>query len=75
MDLEQSIDIARPQGLRIWTLAMLMEPTAEGGTAFTMHFRAEPRGLWRVMEPMMRAQMGKELGRTQLRIKEMVESS
>ena len=35
-------------------MAMLMEPTAEGGTAFTMHFRAEPRGLWRVMEPMMR---------------------
>jgi len=56
-------------------MAMLMEPTGDGGTTFTMHFRAEPRGLWRVMEPMMRAQMGKEMGRTQLRIKEMVESS
>jgi hypothetical protein len=55
-------------------MAMLMEPTGEGRTSFTMRFRAQPSGFWRVMEPMMRMQMGKEMGRVQLRIKEMVES-
>jgi hypothetical protein len=35
----------------------------------------QPGGLWRVMEPMMRMQMGKEMSRAQLRIKEMVESN
>jgi carbon monoxide dehydrogenase subunit G len=56
-------------------MAMLMEPAGEDGTSLTMRFRAQPSGLWRLMEPMMRMQMGKEMGRTQLRIKEMVESS
>jgi carbon monoxide dehydrogenase subunit G len=55
-------------------MVMRMEPSGEGATALTMHFNAQPSGLWRVMEPMMRMQMGKEMGRVQLRIKEMVES-
>jgi carbon monoxide dehydrogenase subunit G len=55
-------------------MAMRMEPTGEGGTSFTMQFKAQPTGLWRLIEPMMRVQMGKEMGRTQLRIKEMIES-
>lgn len=55
-------------------MVMRMEPSGEGATSLTMHFNAQPSGLWRVMEPMMRMQMGKEMGRVQLRIKEMVES-
>ena len=56
-------------------MVMRIEPSGEGSTSFSMHFNAQPSGFWRVMEPMMRMQMGKEMGRVQLRIKEMVESS
>lgn len=68
---ELDFEVTRPMQMN---MAMLMEPTSEGATSFTMHFNAEPRGLSRMMEPMMRLQMGREMGRTQLRIKEMVES-
>ena len=56
-------------------MVMRMEPSGDGSTELTMHFIAQPGGLWRVMEPMMRMQMGKEMSRVQLRIKEMVESN
>ncbi len=74
LDPERELDfeVTGPMQMR---MVMLMEPTGEGETNFTMRFRAEPRGLSRVMEPMMRVQMGKEMGRTLLRIKEMIESS
>jgi len=73
MDPERELDFEVTGPMQM-EMTMLMEPAGEGGTSFTMHFKAQPRGLSRAMEPMMRVQMGKEMGRTQLRIKEMVES-
>jgi hypothetical protein len=67
---ELDFDVTGPMPMH---MVMLMEPVEEGATSLTMRFNAQPSGLWRVMEPMMRAQMGKEMGRVQLRIKEMVE--
>ena len=57
-------------------MVMRMEPSGDGSTSLTMHFNAQPSGFWRVREPMMRMQVvGKEMGRVQLRIKDMVESN
>lgn len=73
MDPPRELDF-RVDGPMPMEMVMLMEPSSEGATSLTMHFKTQLGGLWRVMEPMMRMQMGKEMGRVQLRIKEMVES-
>ena len=73
MDQPRELDF-QVNGPMTMQMVMRMEPSGEGATSLTMHFNAQPSGLWRVMEPMMRMQMGKEMRQVQLRIKEMVES-
>jgi hypothetical protein len=73
MDPPRELDF-QVNGSMPMEMVMRMEPTGEGSTSLTMHFNAQPSGFWRVMEPMMRMQMGKEMGRVQLRSKEMVEN-
>ena len=73
MDPSRELDF-QVNGPMPMEMVMRIEPSGEGSTSLTMHFNAHPSGFWRVMEPMMRMQMGREMGRVQLRIKEMVES-